>query len=85
MASGTSTVKSPWTGALVAISAMAIVAVFAVVRGWDASSWLWAAACCAVTGLVASFTQMRRNRQLDAAARQAHKIGDGTHIEDSSR
>ncbi|MFF0376131.1 hypothetical protein [Actinoplanes missouriensis] len=85
MAEGTGAVKSPWSGALLAVAAMAVVSVVALVQKWDAASWLWAAAVCAGGGLIVFLTQARRNRQLDAAARQARQTGNGPDIEQSTR
>jgi hypothetical protein len=85
MVMGTGAVKSPWIGVLIAVAAMAIVSVFAVVQEWDFGSWVWAAAVCAGTGIFSSITQVRRNRQLDSAARQAQEIDNGPDAEKSSR
>jgi membrane associated rhomboid family serine protease len=79
MKRGTGSVKSLWSGVLIAVTAMAIVSVVAVVQDWDLDSWIWAAAVCAVAGAVFAGTRVSRNRRLDSAARQVREAGSDTN------
>lgn len=77
--------KSPWSGALVALAAIAVVSVVALVRDWGWDSWIWAAAVCAGGGIASAVTQTRRNRRLDRAGRQARRLDGAAEPEHGLR
>jgi hypothetical protein len=85
MAMNTGAAKSPWTGALLAVSAMAIVSVVAVARDWELYSWLWAAGVCVLSGAFSALAQARRNRRLDLMVKQARAMDNDSESEQGPR
>ncbi|MCO8274884.1 hypothetical protein M1L60_30255 [Actinoplanes sp. TRM 88003] len=65
--------KSPWTGAWVALGAIAVVSAFAVVRdaGWE--FWIGAVVVCVMGGVFSAVAQVARNRRIDRSVRQARE------------
>lgn len=68
-----------WYGAVVALGAILLVSVYALVKEWDARSWLIGAILCLVTGGMVAVSQARTNQKLDELADDADEGNPHSH------
>lgn len=81
----TAVARSPWYDALVAVVSIAVVSAVAVVKDWSFGSWAGAAGVCVFGGIFSATMQVRRNRRIDRAVRQARVTDARPEFTRSSR
>lgn len=65
--------RSVWFGAVITLVALLVMSAFALVRGWEFSSWVVGALVSVVAGGGFALSQARRNRQIDELVDRAEE------------